>query len=91
MLRSQSYETMVPSSVDAEASNVQVSAGQLHVKLATGALLTGGGGGGGVTPKDAKSRRFGEPVPASVTLPVLAAAMRAAATAEGVAVGWPWR
>ena len=45
--RSQLYETIVPSSVDDDASSWHVSVGQLHVKFATGGLSTGGGGGGG--------------------------------------------
>src|SRR6476469_4635985 len=37
------------------------------------------------------SRRFGEPVPAPVTLPEIAPPVIAVATAAGVAFGLPWR
>ena len=79
--RSQLYETIVPSSVDGDASSWHVSVGQLHVNAATGGLSTGGGA------NDAKSSLFGDPVPATLTLPLPATPRRAAATAAAVAVG----
>ena len=51
----------------------------------------GGGGGGGAVPSSEYSRRFGEPVPGLVTLPVVALVVIALATVAGEAAGAPCR
>lgn len=84
------YDTTPTSSVDDDPSNVHTHTVPESLTFATHACVNAATGGwldgGGVLPPmlPTKSRRFGEPVPGLVILPVVASAFIAASTCAGV-------